>query len=75
MTVRTAEWTNRTGACEILGISNAALILLQRDKLLPPDCQACGRIRWRVVELHERREALRLHLQQKYGGVNVELVH
>ena len=67
-------WSNRGQTAEILGISNIALILLQRDKVLPPDCAACGRIRWRTEELHTRRAELREYLNGKYGYRRGELV-
>lgn len=61
------RWANRETTLRMLGISNAALILLQRDGVLMPDCVSCGRIRWRITELEERREEIRAYLVDRYG--------
>lgn len=68
------EWANRQQTQQILGISNAALILLQRDKVLKPDCITCGRIRWKRADLHRRRDEIRQYLIEHYGTVDSDLV-
>lgn len=66
-------WANRTQTAEILGITMHGLLLLQRDRVLPPDCAACGRIRWLRSELAERRDELREYLRKTYSdGLLVE---
>lgn len=64
------RWANRDAALEILGISNAALILLRRDGVLTPDCVSCGRIRWKVSELHARKDEIHQYLNDTYGMVS-----
>lgn len=52
-------WVYRTETEELLGITGPGLLLLQRDLGFRPDCQACGRIRWKRSEVLARREQLR----------------
>jgi hypothetical protein len=68
------RWADRSHTLEILGISNAALILLQRDGVLPPDCVTCGRIRWKITELHARRDEVRQYLIDRYGTLSGSLI-
>jgi hypothetical protein len=69
------RWANRDATLEILGISNAALILLRRDGVLEPDCVSCGRIRWLISELEERREEIRAYLVNRYGSLSESLLY
>ena len=66
-------WANVSKTCELLGITGAALLLLQRDRVLPPDCAGCGRIRWDVEELTARRDEVREYLMQRYGGLDMQM--
>lgn len=68
------RWADRSHTLEFLGISNAALILLQRDGVLPPDCVSCGRIRWKIRELEARRDEVRQYLMDRYGTLSGSLI-
>lgn len=68
-------WADRKRAIEVLGISGPALLLLQRDRVLPPDCALCGRIRWREDELRARREEVRAYLARTYPDSKDDLLH
>lgn len=52
-------WAWTPGAAEVLGVHRLAVALLHHNGLLPPDCVSCGRIRWKVAELEQRRDELR----------------
>lgn len=68
------RWADRSATLEILGVSNAALILLQRDGVLPPDCVTCGRIRWKITDLEERRDEIHQYLIDRYGTISGNLI-
>lgn len=64
-------WANATETAEALGIDNYALLLLQRDRIFPTDCSACGRVRWRRRDIEARRAELRAYLQEHYPTVQL----
>jgi hypothetical protein len=68
------RWVNRDATLQLLRVSNAALILLQRDDVLSPDCVSCGRIRWKITELEERRDEIRQYLVDRYGTLSGTLI-
>ena len=59
-------WAGTRTAAEMLGITFSGMILLQRDKQIAVDCQSCGKNRFKVVEINEKREDLRQYLRDTY---------
>lgn len=68
------KWMFRAEVLSTLGISNAALILLGRDKVLEPDCVECGRMWWSRTEVIERRDEIRAYLEDTYGTASGSLI-
>jgi hypothetical protein len=76
MTTQTTEsrFAGRYRAADILGISSGAMLILQRDNILPPDCLSCGRIAWKIKDLEEHRDKVRTYLSITYPHLVEKLI-
>lgn len=61
-----SRFAGRHKASDILGISSAAMLLVQRDGFLPPECVPCGKVYWQIKVLKARRAEVREWLAQTY---------
>jgi hypothetical protein len=65
---------SRDQVCQYLGITITGLMLLRRDRLIHPDCAACGRYRYLRTDIERDSLMLMKHLTETYKDSLNELL-